>query len=129
MLHIRGISMPRTPFEDRKRTNKLETGQATTKRKTFRENDTKAPTFDECNPLVLSAIVCLCTTYGCSPTFSYTRNGTSLVIALYYKGERTVDYLSGPDEMNEWFKWLVEDKLDVSHEDMIPYALLTSDKA
>jgi hypothetical protein len=51
-----------------------------------------------------------------------------LVIALYYKGERTVDYLSGPDEMNEWFKWLVEDKLDVSHEDMIPYALLTSDK-
>jgi len=120
--------LPRTQFEQRKRDNKIATGHATTKRKTFRQNDSNAPTFDACNPLILSAIVCLCTTYGCSPTFSYTSNGTSLVIALYMKGDRTVDYLSGCDELEEWFKWLVEDKLEVSQEDMSPYALLIADK-
>jgi hypothetical protein len=44
------------------------------------------------------------------------------------KGDRTVDYLSGCDELEEWFKWLVEDKLEVSQEDMSPYALLIADK-
>jgi len=117
--------MPRTQYEQHKRENKPAGQPKNGKRKTFREKNENAPTFDACNPLLISAVVCLCTTYGCSPTFSYTKDGTSLVIALYYKGERSVDYLSGPDELSEWFIWLCEDKLEVTQEDMQPYALLS----
>lgn len=120
--------MPRTPFEQTKRAKRPGATGADPKRKSFRKRSADAPTFDACNPVLLHAIVCLCTTYGASPTFSYTRDGTSLVIAVYYQGERTVDYLSGNEELQEWAAWLVTDLLECEDVDLQPYAFIAPKK-
>lgn len=120
--------MPRTPYENQKHKAKSSRRAADAGRKSYRKRAEDAPTFDSVNPLLLAAIVCLSTTYNASPTFSYTRDGTSLVVAVYYDGERYVDYLSGEEDMMGWFEWLTTDLLPVSDTDMAPYALIASKK-
>jgi len=118
--------MPRTPYEQSKKANSVRNNREDSKKKSFRKRSADAPTFDACNPVLLHAIVCLCCTYGASPTFSYTRDGTSLVVAVYYLGERYVDYLSGNEELAEYARWLTSDLLECSKEDLEPYAFIAS---
>jgi hypothetical protein len=120
--------MPRTSYENAKRANKRENSQPGNGRASFRKRNENAPTWDRVNPLRLSALVCLATTYGASPTFGYTRDGTSLVMGMWYAGERHTDYLSGADEFAEYFEWVVNDLLQVSQEDMQPYAMIATEK-
>lgn len=120
--------MPRTGFEKRKATNNPERKGNPTQKKSFRKRSADAPTFDTLPADKLHALVCLATTYNASPTFSYTRDGTSLVMAIYYEGERYVDYLSGPDDFNEYFGWVVEELLEVDDITLKPYAHMLSEK-
>lgn len=121
--------MPRKSFEQGKRENQRSEGRSSGKKLSFRKRAADAPTFDACPPPLIHAIVCLCTTYGASPTFSYTRDGTSLVVAVYHEGERYVDYLSGPDELAEWFAWLTTELLEVDPKDLDSYVFLAPKKA
>lgn len=121
--------MPRTGFESRKAGNSDQRNTASQPKKSFRKRSDNAPTFDSISPPLLAGIICLATTYGASPTFSYTRDGTSLVIAVYYQNERYVDYLAGNDDVLEWFGWLTEELLNCSETDLKPYAFTASKKA
>lgn len=120
--------MPRSPYEASKKQARSQSQGATTKRKSYRQRAIDAPTWDDCSPQIIAAIVCLCTTRNASPTFSYTRDGTSLVLAIYFEGERYVDYLAGPDELADWTKWLVFDLLGYEDSDLGPYAFVASTK-
>jgi len=51
-----------------------------------------------------------------------------LVIAVYYEGERYLDYLAGPDELSPWTKWLVFDLLEYEDKDLGPFAFIASEK-
>lgn len=118
--------MPRTRYEQSKKTSSGKDNREESRKKSFRKRSADAPTYDACNPVVLHALVCLCTTYGASPTFSYTRDGTSLVVAIFFEGERHVDYLSGPDEFVEYTKWVVTELLECEDKDLEPYAFIAS---
>lgn len=120
--------MPRTPYEQGKKNARSANTGPTAKRKSFRQKAIDAPLWDDCNPQVIFGIVCLCTTRNASPTFSYTRDGTSLVIAVYYEGERYVDYLAGPDDVADWTKWLVFDLLGYEDSDLGPFAFIAADR-
>jgi hypothetical protein len=120
--------MPRTPYEAGKKANRSANQGATSKRKSYRQRAIDAPVWDDCNPQLVFGIVCLCTTRNASPTLSYTRDGTSLVIAVYFEGERYVDYLAGPDELTDWTKWLVSDLLGYEDSDLGPFAFIASQK-
>jgi len=120
--------MPRKSFETSKKPVDRQRGGSTKERKSFRKRAVDAPTFDACSPQLVHAVVCLCSTYGASPTFSYTRDGTAMVIAVYFEGERYVDYLSGPDEMAEWYEWLTGELLECEAIDLEPYAFIASKK-
>jgi len=121
--------MPRKTFESAKKQADRQRNGSTKERKSFRKRASDAPTFDTCSPPLIHAIVCLCCTYGASPTFSYTRDGTALVVAVYYDNERYVDYVSGPDELLEWFGWLTSELLECEPIDLEPYAFLATKKA
>jgi len=121
--------MPRSGFEKRKAAIGGKATVGTAKKKSYRKRASDAPTFDSVSPQLLHAIVCLCTTVSASPTFSYTRDGTSLVVAVYYDNERYVDYLSGEADLKEWFAWLVEELLEIEDIDLEPYKFLLSEKA
>lgn len=121
--------MPRTGFEKSKVASQRSNTSTSTKKKSYRQRSIDAPTFDTCSPQVIHALVCLCTTYGASPTFSYTRDGTSLVIAVYYENERYVDYLSGNDDLVEYLRWVSSDLLGCSDTDLSPYAFILTEKA
>jgi hypothetical protein len=120
--------MPRKSFESARKTPDRQRAGSTKERKSFRKRAVDAPTFDTCTPQLIHAIVCLCCTYGASPTFSYTRDGTALVVAVYFDNERYVDYLSGQDELSEWFQWLTGDLLECEPIDLEPYAFITTKK-
>lgn len=120
--------MPRTSYENSKRAAKVEQTGSPNGRKSFRQRNENAPTWDKVNPLRLAALVCLATTYGASPTFGYTRDGTSLVMGLWFAGERHTDYLSGTDDFNEYFEWATQDLLKCTDEDMKPYLMIATEK-
>jgi|SRR6476469_1082821 len=120
--------MPRSGFEKSKAASQRTPTPTNGRKKSYRQRSENAPTFDNVSPQLLHALICLCTTYSCSPTFSYTRDGTSLVVALYYQGERHVDYLSGEADMKEYLRWVSADLLECTDEDMSPYAFILSDK-
>lgn len=121
--------MPRKSFDTAKRENNRRANTDANKKKSFRKRAADAPTFDSVSPPLIHAIVALCCTYGASPTFSYTRDGTSLVVAVYFDNERYVDYLSGNDELAEWFTWLTQDLLECEAIDLEPYAFIATKKA
>lgn len=118
--------MPRSRYEQSKKENSGKSHREDARKKSFRKRSADAPTFDACNPVELHALVCLCTTYGASPTFSYTRDGTSLVVAIYHEGERHVDYLSGKEEFGEYLRWVVTELLECEASDLEAYAFITS---
>lgn len=120
--------MARTPFQQSKRANTALHNDSQGKRKSYRARSQDAPTWDSCNPLRVAALVCLATTQGASPTFGYTRDGTSLVIAIWHRGERHVDYLSGPDDFAAYFEWAITDLLECDETTLEPYRLLATDR-
>lgn len=120
--------MPRKSYEASKKQADRQRQGSTKDRKSFRKRASDAPTFDACSPQLIHAIVCVCCTYSASPTFSYTRDGTALVVAVYFDGERYVDYLSGQDELTEWFGWLTEELLECEAIDLEPYAFIAPKK-
>ena len=120
--------MPRKTFEASKKQANNQRSGSTRDKKSFRKRAVDAPTFDACSPQLIHAIVSLCCTYGASPTFSYTRDGTALVVAVYFDGERYVDYLSGQDELQEWFEWLTGELLECEPIDLEPYAFIATKK-
>jgi len=113
--------MPRSGFESRKNSGNPNPKRNDPKKKSFRKRSADAPTFDACSPALVHALVCLCTTYNASPTFSYTRDGTSLVVAVYFEGERYVDYLNGQADLEEYLGWLVYELLEVDDLTLKPY--------
>jgi len=88
----------------------------------FRKRSSTAPTWDSVQPTLIHALVCACTTCNAPPTFGYTRDGSALTIAVYYQQERYLDYLSGPDEVLEYFDWLIHSLLNLSEEERVQFA-------
>lgn len=82
-----------------------------------------APTWDNVPSELISAIVCMCTTQGASPTFGYTRNGRSLTLAVWWKGERDIQYLTSPGEVGEYALFLAREWFRLSDEEVSEYAL------
>jgi hypothetical protein len=91
-------------------------------RASFRKRSASAPIWDAVSADLVHALVCACTTCNAPPTFGYTRDGTSLTIAVYYEGERYVDYLSGQEEVVEYFMWCVNDLLNLTDEERTQFA-------
>jgi hypothetical protein len=50
-------------------------------------------------------------------------------VAVYYDGERYVDYLNGSDDLSEWFAWLTGELLECEAIDLEPYAFIAPKKA
>lgn len=90
-------------------------------RKSFRQRAASSPTWDSVQPQLVHALVCVTSTHNAPLTLSYTRDGTALVAACYYQNERHVDYLSGEEEVAEYFQWLMRDLLELDA-DEIAYA-------
>lgn len=90
-------------------------------RKSFRQRAASSPTWDTVQPELVHALVCITATHNAPLTMSYTRDGTALVVACYHNGERHVDYLSGQDEVAQYFEWLMRDLLELDKEE-IAYA-------
>lgn len=114
--------MPKTPFQGAKSPNNRSGQQGQVVRASFRKRLDSAPTWDDVDPLLLANIICLVTTKGGSPTFGYTRNGSSLTIAVYYGGDRQVDYLSGADEVREYLRFLAVDYFQLAPDEISYYA-------
>lgn len=118
--------MPRTPFENRQREDRQHDKRQNPKKKSFRKRASDAPTWDGIPADIVHTIVCVCTTHGASPTFSYTRDGTSLVCAVYYDGNRYPDYLAGVDEVTAYLDWLAYDLLELDEDELDLYPVLAS---
>lgn len=91
------------------------------KRASFRKRVDEAPTWDSVPSSVVHSLICACTTSSASPTFGYTRDGSALLLAVYYRDTRYVDYLSGSDEVVEYLEWLVTELLNLSPEEQLHY--------
>lgn len=115
--------MPKTGFERNKAQGGVQRGTPANKKRGFRKTSDTAPTWDAVPKEIVSAIVCCTTTQGASPTFGYTANGSSLTIAIYDKGDRMIDYLSGTDEVAEYLAWLIREYFDLGDEEAKYYGL------
>lgn len=113
--------MPRTQFEERQKQNVRGNRGTEKKKKSFRKRAVDAPTWDEISATAIHTLVCLCTTYGASPTFSYTRDGSTLCIAVYHDGQRYVDYIAGNSEVEEYLNWLGQDLFELNDTDLAYY--------
>lgn len=91
------------------------------KQPSFRKRAETAPTWDSVPAKEVHALVCACTTRNASPTFSYTRDGSALVVAIYFHDQRYVDYLNGPEEFSEYLHWLFVELLDLSPQEQAEY--------
>ncbi len=58
---------------------------------------------------IVADIIRKCAIAGAAVTFSTTRDGSAHVIALYYRGERYVEYLDDDLEIATWIDWLMSD--------------------
>lgn len=92
-------------------------------RPSFRTLNDESPIWDSVPAEVIHALVCMSTTQGASPTFGYTRNGSSLTLALYWKGERSVEYLSDSGEVQEYVTFLAKEWFQLSDEEMAEYSI------
>jgi len=115
--------MPRSPFEKRPGPGGVQKGSPATKKQGFRKRSEDAPIWDEVESNLMAAIIRCSTTRNASPTFGYTRDGTSLTIAIYHEGDRMVDYLSGNAEVAEYLAWLVRDYFGLGDEEAKYYGL------
>lgn len=97
------------------------------KRRSFRQMDDTAPTWDSVPASIVHAFVALCTTQGASPTFGYTRNGRALTVAVWWKGDRDVQYLTTAQEVLEYLTFLADEWFDMTAEDKDYYALPAPD--
>lgn len=120
--------MPRTPFEDRQRSNSRASSKRNPAKKSFRKRPQDAPTWDEIPCDRVHLIVCLCSTHGASPTFSYTRDGSSLVLAVYSDSQRYVDYLASVAEVDEYITWLAEELLELTDTELSEYAFFATER-
>src|SRR6478609_6119681 len=91
------------------------------KRTSFRKRSETAPLWDDIPAQKMHALVCACTTRNASPTFGYTRDGSALVLAVYYRDQRYVDYLSGEAEFDEYLAWLSVDLLNLTEQENLEY--------
>lgn len=89
------------------------------KKASFRKRSETAPLWNDVPAQSVYALVCACTTSNAPPTFGYTRDGTALTVAIYYDGERYVDYLSGPEEFDEYLQWVLNDLLNLSEQERL----------
>lgn len=97
------------------------------KRRSFRQLDDTVPTWDSVPPNIVHAVVAMCTTQGASPTFGYTRNGRALTLAVWWKGDRDVQYLTSAEEVLQYLTFLADEWFDLSAEEKDYYALPVSD--
>lgn len=100
--------------------------QNTTIRPQFRQLSEDAPTWDSVRPEVLAAVVCMLTTQGASPTFGYTRNGRSLTLAVWWKGDRDVQYLTSGVEVEEYAVFLAREWFRLDADEIAEYGLSPS---
>lgn len=120
--------MPKTPFERTQSANNSPRNIREPKRKSFRKGSVAEVTWDAIPEGIISSIVRCTTTQGASPTFGYTRNGSSLTIAIYYKGDRQVDYLAGTEEVTEYLTWLIEEYFELGPSELAYYGLGATEK-
>lgn len=113
--------MSKTGFQASKNPGGRERNQGSIIKPSFRKRGDTAPTWDDVDPMLIANLVCLVTTKGGSPTFGYTRNGSSLTLAVYYQGDRQVDYLSGADEVREYLRFLAVDYLQLAPDEISYY--------
>lgn len=114
--------MAPTPYERSKKTDRQSRASENSSKKSYRQRKSDAPTFDSIPTEQLRAFICLSTTSGASPTLSYTRDGSSMVLALYYKGERYVDYISGPEDFAKYLEWVLIDLIEVDDITLAPFS-------
>lgn len=91
------------------------------KRTSFRKRAEAAPLWDDIPAQKVHSLICACTTRNASPTFGYTRDGSALVLAVYYQDQRYVDYLSGEAEFDEYLAWLSVDLLNLTEQENLEY--------
>lgn len=115
--------MPKPVFKPEAGTNNREPKQRPSGKPSFRQRNDSAPTWDDVPAVLLHAIVCMACTQGASPTFGYTRNGSSLTLAIYWKGERSVEYLVSPGEVGEYALFLAREWFQLSDEEVSEYGL------
>jgi hypothetical protein len=89
----------------------------------FRQLSDDSPTWDDIPADLLHACICMLTTQGASPTLGYTRNGRSLTFAVWYKGDRDIQYLSGRQEVAEYAMFLAREWFRLSDEELAEYGL------
>jgi len=92
-----------------------------TERKSFRKRVEEAPTWDSVSPFLVATLVRALTTRGGSPTFGYTRDGSALLVAVWYRDKRMVDYLSGAEEFEEYVIWVLQELLELSDKEQSDY--------
>jgi len=115
--------MPKTPFEASKNASRPQRLNNNGTRPSFRKRGLVVPEWDNVPEMLIAALVRLSTTQGASPTFGYTKDGTSLTIAIYHKGDRKVDYLSGPEEVQEYLTWLATEYFALGDDVLAEYDL------
>lgn len=98
----------------------------TTIRPQFRQPSDDAPTWDSVPAQVLHSAVCLLTTQGASPTFGYTRNGRSLTFAVWWKGDRDIQYLTTGAEVEEYVVFLAREWFRLDADEIAEYGLSPS---
>lgn len=109
--------MPNTGNRPQKPKHSPITQAKNSSKPSFRKRSASAPVWDEIPSELLHTLVCACTTHNAPPTFSYTRDGTALVMSIYYDGERYVDYLADEGEFIEYLSWVLRELLKLSDED------------
>lgn len=97
------------------------TKAGSSKRTSFRKRSEAAPLWDDIPAQKVHSLICACTTRNASPTFGYTRDGSALVMAIYYRDQRYLDYLSGPAEFDEYLAWLFNDLLELTPQEAKEY--------
>lgn len=121
--------MPRTRFEQAQREGRMGTREKGTKKKSFRKRSADAPSWDEIPASILHTLICVCCTHGACPTFSYTRDGTSLVCSIYHDGNRYPDYLAGLAEVEEYLNWVAIDLLELQDDELAEYEFFATERA
>lgn len=109
-----------SPKSERPTSSPITKGRST-ERKSFRKRIEEAPSWDDVIPGAISALVCAVTTRGGSPTFGYTRDGSALLVAIYYRDKRMVDYLSSKVEFEEYLEWVLYELLELTDKEALEY--------
>jgi len=115
--------MPRKSFAPSEGENNNQQKRNPHDRPVFRDSSGPAPAWDNVPAHILHTAVCLLTTQGASPTFGYTRNGKSLTFAVWYKGERDIQYLTSSQEVLDYTLFLAREWFRMSDDELAEYPL------